>query len=281
MTERAEKTPLRVEQVEHLDREVQRVYEILSSIGFRRSHYLQDRVVFGYVWQAAATAEVMVNEFRARHPYGLWPSLRQLSELVVDLSFLEINPDPDVVAAKIILAEVSSLRRHIEAGLEIEEEFADEELEIPEQREYWRQDLPSIIEDLKGYAVRMGGERNRVDEIFDTAKNELDERRNWHWSGMSFPKRVDWLRDHGNLSRTSELILKTLYYSYSGRAHATANFLRMAVQIGDRGTHELHAPSYGDVEEMRELAGPAAGFLRIISDLVDHSDIGRQAGVDP
>jgi hypothetical protein len=54
------------------------------------------------------------------------------------------------------------------------------------------------------------------------------------------------------LSESSQLILTTLFKLFSGRAHATANFLRLAFSVGKEGYIRCQRPMIGmQVRRMR------------------------------
>jgi hypothetical protein len=105
------------ELVDELADSVRMGNSLLSRFRFRAGeHYLQDRVVFGFLWQAVACGEVILQALRAGHPFGLWPSVRQLIEILGDLSYLELHADADLIAATIVLSEAHSFRAFWEAS---------------------------------------------------------------------------------------------------------------------------------------------------------------------
>jgi hypothetical protein len=181
-------------------------------------HYYLEHALAGYLWNAIATSDTIRAVLHASAALGAEPLKRYLHECYLDVLFLVSDPEPDLLAAKCFLTELTDSRRLVQDYRKVVTAHPDIDLpELPASAEYFATSQAEAVERLDTANAAMGG----APALFARAAAAWNTHRHWHWSGVSRPDMVRALVARSKLTVQDQLMANSLTKIYNAGAHAS------------------------------------------------------------
>ena len=260
------------ESIEALEKEISKCRDLLSKIQFKGSRYFLDQTIFRYLWGAVASGDLILLAVKADHSSGTESLGRHLHESLLDLVFILSDPDPQLCAAKTVLADLNDWKEIWDLHHEMAP--ASDAEPVPPVPPEWDALLSKSTDEVANDLDKLSSEMGGGNDLFAQAKEELDAQGHWHWSGLSRYKMIKTLEKRDQLDDASSVKARQHIKLFNLGSHASPSWSTLNLQItGEEQVHIFADPSESDDDEIMTLASQTTSLLAGMRKVVEESGV--------
>lgn len=205
---------------------IARARATLSGLALGGPRRCLQQALAGYLWSSVSTAEAMKALVDVQFADGGAPLKRYLHETLLDVMYLNSDPDPDFLAAKIMLQETRGSRALISDLREMASQYPNAAIPpIPERYAIFEGPAEAFLSQMDAQNVRFGGTAALFSRAW--AAWEAQPRNIWHWTARSRREMVKALLARGKLEGLDALLAISLTRIFNSDAHASPSWTDM------------------------------------------------------
>ena len=264
------------ESIQSLEDEIEDCRACLAKVQFKGSRYFLDQTVFRYLWGAVASADVVLLAAKAGHSSGTESLKRHLHESLLDLAYILSDADPELCAAKTVLADLDDWKEIWNLHPDVVAASPSEP--IPPVPPEWNNILSKSVDDVVKDLDKFNGELAGRSDLFAQAHTQLKQQAHWHWSGKSRHRMIETLNSRGQLDNGSAAIARTLTKLYNLGTHASPSWSTLNFEVtGEEQVHQFPDPSESEDSDIERLVTQTASLLKGVRSFVETSGISFKA----